>query len=447
MPSDQKETLTFDGEGRAAKRVEERTTYLSPTQEWNEPKYFLYSSVTGQKISEIDDTGRKKKTSVFMGSSVIAEESCHNETCGYIEFKHTDPLTGSSMQTDPDGSIPEYDSGRTELNATGDHIPTTDPEVWTSPQAYSKGGSTHNPEFGHCAVDGALQSDWRLCGAHLASGVGEIGPLNPRVIRRFPDGREEILPIDRGPDGYRYWARDYTCVAGPDGRDCGFTGEAGWVNVRNDEKGFFGIVAAMIARSRERERKRRECDNLLRALFGGPNSVVASIYEPSELVELKDGKEVKDWRAGADRSQTEFAGGLHVYGDAKGRASSPLFVPANDDGSAPKLLRSFTGESSYSNKPVTFTSGRYPEANNPGSFSNRFLYGYKDGLTILSAHVAGAREGQFLGPRNAAGSYQIGSIGGPGGGSDGGYYVHSHLSFWRNGKKINPRTEFCGAGY
>lgn len=92
--------------------------------------------------------------------------------------------------------------------------------------------------------------------------------------------------------------------------------------------------------------------------------------------------------------------------------------------------------------------------------SNRFLFGYRNGLTILVAHVAGGyggtsgnnslstlflRKGQLVGPRNDAGSFQIGMVGGPGGNSNG-YNMHSHASFWRNGRPVDPRIEFCAGG-
>jgi hypothetical protein len=73
---DQGETLTFDGEGRTAKRLKRSRQWASPPSGWyEEPEYYIYSSVTGQKITELNPTGQKKKTSVYMGGTAIAEQS------------------------------------------------------------------------------------------------------------------------------------------------------------------------------------------------------------------------------------------------------------------------------------------------------------------------------------------------------------------------------------
>ncbi|MEP7148674.1 MAG: VCBS repeat-containing protein [Acidobacteriota bacterium] len=141
---DQGEALTFDGDGRTAKRLKRKRTYASPPSGWyEEPEYYIYSSVTGQKIIELEHTGQKTKTNIYMGSTVIAEH-----TSGGTAFKHTDPITGSVMQTAPSGEIELYDVGRVELEPLGAVLPTQPPEIQEPPHSFGKGGSTSNPETG-----------------------------------------------------------------------------------------------------------------------------------------------------------------------------------------------------------------------------------------------------------------------------------------------------------
>ena len=64
-----------------------------------------------------------------MGSTVTAEH-----TSGGVAFKHTDPVTGSVMQTNPAGEIEPYDVGRVELRALGDVLATQPLEVHERPK-------------------------------------------------------------------------------------------------------------------------------------------------------------------------------------------------------------------------------------------------------------------------------------------------------------------------
>jgi hypothetical protein len=203
--------LTFDGDDRTAKRDKRQRIYASPPTGWYyEPEYYIYSSVTGQKITDLDQYGQKLKTNVFMGSAVIYGDS----------FMTTDPITGSNMTTDLAGAIPQYDAGRVELEALGAIVPTQEPEIQEPPHSYGKGGSIFNPEFGSCAIDGSLQPTCRDADQILATGNGEIGPLNPyaalRIYEQPGTGRRryEYVPWERDEDGrFRYQSVDLSIPA------------------------------------------------------------------------------------------------------------------------------------------------------------------------------------------------------------------------------------------
>ena len=127
---DQGEILTADGDGRTVKRLERRRVYASPETGWyEEPEYYIYSSVTGQKITELNATGGLKKTNVYMGSTVIAEYAPGNP----VYFKHNDPNTGSERVTDDDGVIPPGGYRRAEHEPLGAEVPTTEPELGGRP--------------------------------------------------------------------------------------------------------------------------------------------------------------------------------------------------------------------------------------------------------------------------------------------------------------------------
>ena len=150
----QGEVLTFDGDGRTVKRLKKRRFYANPPNAYAEtPEYYIYSSVTGKILVELDGTGQAKKRNIYFNGTVIAEN-----TPGFgVVFKHSDPVAGSEMQTESSGEITAYDVGRVERAALSVFIPTVPPEVNTPPYNYGKGGSVSNPESG-ATVDGVPRS-------------------------------------------------------------------------------------------------------------------------------------------------------------------------------------------------------------------------------------------------------------------------------------------------
>lgn len=107
---DQGAEVTYDGDGRAVKQLKRHRERINGTVSWNyETDYQIYSSVLGQKITTLDNTGKKNVTLVYMGSSVIAEQKVLTEgDRNLIAFKYTAPVTGSIEETELSGEISTY---------------------------------------------------------------------------------------------------------------------------------------------------------------------------------------------------------------------------------------------------------------------------------------------------------------------------------------------------
>ncbi len=129
--SDAKEirrTTTFDGDGRPVKEDnQERDCETAEKVEdctgewWGEPFYYLYSSVTGQKITTVQ-LGLNAGQNVYLGGTKIAYYT-NFEDANYRLFTVTDPVTGSWVRLESDGSVPSADSYRAELAGLGTSVP------------------------------------------------------------------------------------------------------------------------------------------------------------------------------------------------------------------------------------------------------------------------------------------------------------------------------------
>lgn len=144
------EAITFDGDGRSAKRVKRHRHRVYGTEGYVlQYEYKIISSVTGQTITELTETGAKLKTSIYMGGSAIASQHEWEETQA-VSFTNTDPLTGSTQETSSAGEMPAYDTGHNEFEPLG-ALANPSEEEMTVPN-YGKGGSIKNPDTG-CQLD------------------------------------------------------------------------------------------------------------------------------------------------------------------------------------------------------------------------------------------------------------------------------------------------------
>lgn len=120
-----------------------------------------------------------------------------------------------------------------------------------------------------------------------------------------------------------------------------------------------------------------------------------------------------------------LGGIVHLYTNAQGTAASVgLYVPSG-------FSRSGGGVEYFPlNQPI-----------NPGQVNYNYeQYSNSAGVMISFVHVA--NPGANRNDRNAAGSYRVGNIAGPGGESKGGYN-HTHINFYLHGKRTDPRSLFC----
>ena len=108
-----------------AKREKRKRVWASPPSGWTyEPVYHLYSSVLGKEVAENSSGQWLKK--IYFNGTVIAEQTPYS--WGLV-FKHTDPVTGSEIQTETSGETVHPELGRIERAGLGEAIPTVEPEV------------------------------------------------------------------------------------------------------------------------------------------------------------------------------------------------------------------------------------------------------------------------------------------------------------------------------
>ena len=146
-------TITFDGDGRPAKKVK-RARDRNYTSTWTEEtEYTIFSSVTGAVISTTNTTGRKTKTNVYLNGSVIAEQIVSwfdDDPTESITFKNVDPLSGGQQDTTSAGEIiPENENGgKVELEPLGAWINAPEGEVVSTSGNFKDWGRIDNPQFG-----------------------------------------------------------------------------------------------------------------------------------------------------------------------------------------------------------------------------------------------------------------------------------------------------------
>jgi hypothetical protein len=144
---------TFDGDGRAVKKVSRGRLRLGsnmPSFGYTN-EYKIYSSVTGKEITTLSDTGEKTKTSVYMNGSVIAEMGFDPGVYHTVQFKHTDPVSGVEAETNVSG-IGSNSEGNRTFEGLGAEIPSYS-EASAEVPSFQHGGSVLNPEHG-CELNG-----------------------------------------------------------------------------------------------------------------------------------------------------------------------------------------------------------------------------------------------------------------------------------------------------
>lgn len=154
-----------------------------------------------------------------------------------------------------------------------------------------------------------------------------------------------------------------------------------------------------------------ESDKLLAHIFGGPDAVAgANGFEPAGLASsypLYRGDIIGD--DGVER-RGHLSYAMHLYGNADGTHSCPLYVPAG-----------FTQRSDQPSPTDAVMTFYYPRLGNLTD------------VTLAVFHIADFQIS------NEGDRVRIGSIGGPGGSSAS--YKHSHIEFYRGNTGLLPLAE------
>ncbi|MET0753299.1 MAG: VCBS repeat-containing protein, partial [Pyrinomonadaceae bacterium] len=137
--------MFFDGDGRVVKTINRtRNRANGNTNYGYMSEYDIYSSVTGQKISNLTYTGDRLHTYAYLGNTVIADQ-----WSGSLMFKFNTPVTGSVEETLSSGAINPNHTGKIEMGALGTVIPSQNGDgEEIDPSATHQGGHTKNPESG-----------------------------------------------------------------------------------------------------------------------------------------------------------------------------------------------------------------------------------------------------------------------------------------------------------
>ncbi|MGH9930594.1 MAG: RHS repeat-associated core domain-containing protein, partial [Pyrinomonadaceae bacterium] len=171
------------------------------------------------------------------------------------------------------------------------------------------------------------------------------------------------------------------------------------------------------------------CDQKLAGIFGGAGAVVGSTDDPltvgsnpnalayaqkyglptDRIGERAPGHGPAPYNNPNPKSADQ-GGIIHIYGNAQGTASNtPLYAPSGG-----RVGPIFTTASGDVTRRVSYSTG----------------------LSISFVHVIPG------GGPNRSGSVILGTIGGPD--SGGPNYRHTHIVFFMNGARVDPRTIFCG---
>lgn len=152
--------VIYDGDGRPAKRFENRYTETYEEEPWNEPRTIYYVRSTllgGAAIVEFVPAGWGTTKNIYMGPQKIAS---HFTDSNYIQWRHVNPATGSWLVSSPyfGGAL----ANRNELDPLGTEMGASDPYVsYTSYQdliglesLYEERGNPFDPGGGCGTLDG-----------------------------------------------------------------------------------------------------------------------------------------------------------------------------------------------------------------------------------------------------------------------------------------------------
>ena len=240
----------LDGDGKPVRQDQYR--YYSYKYNLSQTVYYIYSSVLGKLLTEVNSNGTKKRTFVYGAGGVVAQQTqtvAGGQTTEEVRWEHTDPSNASYIQTSTGGVRYELESPA-EFDPLGSNVGTYNPYDSSNPspdQSQAPGwgyGSWGDPFGGYsCMVDWVMQP-CSYAMQVLQSGAGEIGPLSQIAAwQEWSNGKDSYWkPVfwERGADGslgYYGWNN----LSGGTGTDDDpiLMGETYWKPFRGDDFRLF----------------------------------------------------------------------------------------------------------------------------------------------------------------------------------------------------------------
>ncbi|HYR75944.1 MAG TPA: hypothetical protein VEM96_08880 [Pyrinomonadaceae bacterium] len=207
-------TQSFDGDGQKVKKVAGDTTidYTEGNTTTTTTTYLVRSSVLNQVVTELNETGQKQRTFVYLGSAVLAWQRQSTDNSQALLWEHRDPSNASYRVTAGGGGL-AISQQSAELDPLGNDaglsnsIPNPQhKQTWSYPGF----GSPNLSSDSQCTWDG----DWVPC-----SVLGIIAATHPDIS--FEVNRVNAPPgFGMGLGGQRRWVKDTgTPTTGPSGTD------------------------------------------------------------------------------------------------------------------------------------------------------------------------------------------------------------------------------------
>jgi YD repeat-containing protein len=233
--------VTYDGNGRPAKRFQNRHIETYEEMQWDEPSTIYYVRSTlldGAPIIELETSaGYGATENIYMGLQKIASHGTSN----YVQWRHVNPATGSWLVSsqNPGGAL----AFRNELDPLGTEMGTSDPYVsYTSYQdliglesLYEERGNPFDPSGGCGTLDGlpisCSEMRMRMQGGSVAREM--LVPLEQPVGTSTPNETTPyttVLTVDRQPIASLGAGLYLTVVP---------TIKGGRVNANNNNEGFY----------------------------------------------------------------------------------------------------------------------------------------------------------------------------------------------------------------
>ena len=451
-------TQSYDGDGHAVKMTETwEQIGVSPPQQSSSNKYQIWSSVLNSALTELRDDGEKETTKVFAGGAVIAEQMSPANSASRVEWITADPITGSSTRIVKSGIF--EDVNRTELEPFGQEILTVDPDE-LDPEVIlgDRPLNADEPEW-RCA-EPLNKNFWdkpAYCQIKDVENAGVFyagGEKNPNRIADAghplsPTAHGKNLPVNSMPTDKPH---DDSSASAEDGDE---DLKNRIVTVRyNTVPNFIEVTESR----RSDKLTQKQCDSKIAGLFGGEGAVVATALDPititspdSEKVNGINVVKNKVVEQETDRSyHLADNGAFHIYPDKYGTDNLEVGLYIPKGAKVKKLVGEYKQPDSgtLSNSfGFYFTSGEYEGVEIHFDHVGG-TYGGNEGGQYLGKQFIDSK-GNLIGSTNAAGSVQIGIIGGVGGRESPARYKpplyrHTHIVVKKNGKRIDPRKVFCG---